>query len=330
MKIPPLYKITREIHAVLRKIESHKHFFISLFIPPGVKKKLQRLSLLKSSLFSARIEGNPLTIETFDSTPATQKKIEVSNIMSAVKYIESKIKVGKPITEKSILVLHTIVMKNLAVETGFFRKEMSAIFNKAGNAVYLPPNPTQINALISQLFVYINKNEEKSPLIQALLAHLIFEKIHPFLDGNGRVGRLLIQAVLKARGYDFSLFIPCEEYLDEHKGDYYHYLDIGMKDTNAYLRFMLDGFFTQLEKVKNVLTQELEKKEEILLLPPRQEEMYRIIKDHRVVSFDFLRRRFLKVPARTLRYDLKKLVKNEYVVKIGKTKGSYYKVKVEF
>lgn len=63
-----------------------------------------------------------------------------------------------------------------------------------------------------------------------------------------------------------------------------------------------------------------------LLLPPRQEEIYAIIKEHRFVSFDFLRRRFFKVPARTLRYDLKKLTDKNYILKIGQTKGSYYRV----
>jgi len=68
-------------------------------------------------------------------------------------------------------------------------------------------------------------------------------------------------------------------------------------------------------------------KKEMILLPPRHEEILNIIKNHRLVSFDFIRRRFLKVPQRTLRYDLKRLVDKQLVVKIGKTKGSYYCLK---
>lgn len=66
---------------------------------------------------------------------------------------------------------------------------------------------------------------------------------------------------------------------------------------------------------------------ETILLPPRQEELYYVIKDHRMVSFDFLKRRFLKIPPRTLRYDLKKISDKGFIVKIGKTKGSYYSIK---
>lgn len=60
------------------------------------------------------------------------------------------------------------------------------------------------------------------------------------------------------------------------------------------------------------------------MLPPRQEEIYNIIKDHKIISFDIIRRRFLKVPERTLRYDLKKLQDKNLVKKIGSTKGSFY------
>ena len=63
------------------------------------------------------------------------------------------------------------------------------------------------------------------------------------------------------------------------------------------------------------------------LLPPRQQEIYHIIRDHRMVSFDFIKRRFVPVPERTLRYNLKKLADQGIIVKIGKTRGSLYAVK---
>ena len=87
---------------------------------------------------------------------------------------------------------------------------------------------------------------------------------------------------------------------------------------------MLRAFFAETEQLKNQIGIEMNK---TIILPPRQEEMYNIIKDHRVVSFDFIKRRFVKVPARTLRYDLKKLCNQNLVLKIGKTKGSFYKAK---
>lgn len=326
MRIPPLYQITPEMLNLIAKIDSYRHFFTSIDIPLLVKDKLQRISLLKSALFSARIEGNPLTFENIKTSADKQKKIEVFNILSALNYLKTQLELSNKITIKLILSMHSIIMKNLGFLAGAFRDEMSAIFNQAGVAIYLPPSPQKINMLVNKLLQYINNSQEKFPLIQALLAHLVFEKIHPFIDGNGRVGRLLIYAVLKSKDYDFNLFVPYEEYLDSNKNDYYYYLDLGLKDANSYLLFMLKGFLRQLEKLKESFNQELNKKEELLLLPPRQEEIYQIIKDHRVVSFDFVKRRFLKIPKRTLRYDLKKLADNGYIIKIGKTRGSCYKL----
>ncbi len=88
---------------------------------------------------------------------------------------------------------------------------------------------------------------------------------------------------------------------------------------------MLKAFYSQTNKLKNQIESEISSKN-IINLPLRQEEIYNIIKDHNSVSLNFIKRRFLKVPTRTLRYDLKKLTNKKLIVKIGKTKGSYYKI----
>ncbi|MBI2622532.1 MAG: Fic family protein, partial [Candidatus Levybacteria bacterium] len=221
----------------------------------------------------------------------SDKKREIFNIIEAVRFIDNRIHKGK--LEKQVLLeLHKRVLKGINSDAGYFRKEVSAIFNTAGVAVYMPPPPSEIPSLLKHLFAYINSGEEKIPLITAFVSHLVFEKIHPFIDGNGRVGRLLIATILKVKGWDFPFTVPFEEFLDEHKDSYYFHLDRGAKETNEYLLFMLQAFHEQI-----------------------------------VVSFDRIRRRFLKVPPRTLRYDLKKLVDGGLVEKSGETKGSYYRVK---
>lgn len=315
-----------EILDLIAKIDANRIFFSTINIPQLIKEKIQRVSLLKSSLFSARIEGNPLTLEEIHYSSDYQKKLEVENILKAIKFIDKKHMDLKKATEETLLGLHKIVLDNIGPSPGKFRKEMGAIFNQAGIAVYVPPAPTQIPSLLDRLLDYIIDEKEKFPLITAFFAHLIFEKIHPFMDGNGRVGRLLIFVVLKSKGYHFGLTIPFEEYLDEHKDDYYHYLDIGLRDVESYLLFMLKAFYEQSEKIKESLTNEMNKKE-TFFLPPRQEEIFNIIKDHVVISFDFIKRRFLKIPERTLRYDLKKIADLGLIIKIGRTRGCVYKIK---
>lgn len=327
MKLPPEYKITSEILDLIAKIEANKIFISSLNISNLLKEKIQRTSTLKSSLFSARIEGNPLTLnEIQHEIGDAQKKQEIFNILKAIKFIDKNIKTDTKISEKLILNLHSIIMQDLTSERGEFRREVSAIFNQAGVAVYLPPPPAQIKRLIKRLLNYLNSGCEKFPLINAFISHLIFEKIHPFINGNGRVGRLLIFSILKSKDENYNMFVPFEEYLDENRNEYYYHLDNGLNNTQDYLIFMLNAFYFEIEQVKKIINSELEKKES-LFLPPRQEEIYHIIKDHVIVSFDMIRRRFLKVPGRTIRYDLKKLQGMNLIIKIGKTKGSYYKIK---
>lgn len=326
MKIPPTYAITPEMIEIITKIEAHRINFASLNVATQIKDKIQRISLLKSSLYSARIEGNPLELNDIPIGISKEiNKLEIFNILEASKFIE-KHTLKNFITKDMILKLHSLVLKNINEEAGFFRKEQGAIFNQARVAVYMPPSFFEAPKLLDKLLTYVNNNDEKFPLVVAFVSHLIFEKIHPFLDGNGRVGRLLISLILKIKGWDFTFTIPFEEYLDENKSDYYFYLDKGLEDTNEYLTFMLKVFLAEIEKIKIQIETE-SVKESQLFLPPRQEEIVDIIKDHTVVSFDMIRRRFLKVPERTLRWDLKKLLDKGVIEKTGETKGRYYRVK---
>lgn len=325
MKIPPDYFITSKILKLISEIESEKIYFSKLQVSKEIKHRIQRISLLKSSLFSARIEGNSLELADLAGKAAEGKKLEVNNILEACNFIDRQLKIGS-LTKDLLLTLHKLVLKQIQPDAGSFRSEPSAIFNQAGVAVYISPSPAKIHSLIDGLILYINDEKEKFPLIKAFIAHLIFEKIHPFLDGNGRVGRLLIAAILKDKGWHFSFTIPFEEYIDANKDLYYFHLDNGMQKTNDYLIFMLSGFLEEIKLVRNQIEEELKKKEQFFL-PPRQEEILNIIKDQKACSFDAIRRRFLDVPERTLRFDLKKLFDKGLIEKTGETKGRYYRVK---
>lgn len=323
MKIPPRYSISQEILSLLSKIEVNRQFISLSSIPQSIIVKLERISALKSAVYSARIEGNPLTPDELEFSDDELKKMEIKNIIVAYDWIQRNVKINETISVEMLQKLHLFTMKNIFEEAGKFRAEMGAIYNKAGVVVYLSPPPEKIKVLMEELLDYINDRREEYPLITALVAHLVFEKIHPFIDGNGRVGRLFIGLVLKTKGYEFGLGLPYEQFLDEHKSDYYYYLGNGLVKPNDYLQFMLRAFYEETERLKKQIAIEMNKS---VILPPRQEEIFDIIRDHRVVSFDFIQRRFIKVPSRTLRYDLKKLCDKHLVFKIGKTKGSFYKV----
>ncbi len=324
MLIPPNYVLTPKISELLGSIESSRAIIDSVNIPAEIEANIKRRSTLRSSLFSARIEGNSLTIEDLPRVSSKdQKRIEIYNILKALNFISQRH--ARDLTLKDILNLHEMVMDGLIEkqDLGKFRTEANAIYNTAGIAIYLPPRPSQISSLLSKLLTYINSSKEQFVPIRAGLAHYIFEKIHPFLDGNGRVGRLLIQAVLTKGGYGMKGLASLEEYLDKERADYYHGLENTERDVTDYLEFMLECIASASIDAK---TQVLEKKDtnpqDFLL--PRRAELFNIINDQKLINFDSLRRRFLAINERTLRYDLKKLQDGGFIRKRGTTKGVYY------
>lgn len=325
MKIPPSYIMTPEILELLSKIDINRILISSQKITDSQKERMKHLATLKSSLYSARIEGSPLTMAQAENSSSGENKQDLFNLLDAVNLIEKTINVDSVVKINTILKIHQIVMKNLGA-TGSLRHEPGAIFNSAGVVVYLCPPASEIQDLLYQTLQYVNSESENFPLVAAMITHLVFEKIHPFSDGNGRVGRLLIYAILRSRNYGFGIHIPFEEYLDNHKNDYYYFLDTGLKETNEYLVFMLKAFLEETEVIKNDMNQQA-KTEIDLLLSPRQEELFNLIKDHPLIPFDSIQRRFMGVPGRTLRYDLKKMADKNLIMKIGKTKGVYYKIK---
>lgn len=324
MEIPPKYFLTPKITQLLQSIEASKEVINSLDLPKEQETNIRRKSTLKSSLFSARIEGNTLTLDELPKTSSkSQRTQEVFNILRALNWVYERR--SKDLNLKDILSLHQMIMAGLAQkqDVGKFRTEVGAIYNSAGIAIYLPPRPTQILPLIKKLIKFANLEKEQFAPIKAALVHFSFEKIHPFLDGNGRTGRLILQAILQKDGYGMKGILPLEEYLDNHKSEYYKVLEATDKDVTDYVEFILEGVAETAKGVKEQFLKKDELKIEDLLLP-RRGEILNIIKEHGMVNFDAIRRRFLGVNERTLRYDLKKLSDAGLIKKRGTTNGVYY------
>jgi Fic family protein len=329
MLIPPKYSLTPKISQLLAAIESAKEVINSLEIPIEIEQNIRRKSTLKSSLYSARIEGSTLTLDELEKNPSrTQKKAEVFNILKALNWVYERR--FKDLTLKDILQLHSMSMLGLVEkqDLGNFRINMEAIFNSAGIAIYLPPRPSQVTPLLNKLLTYINSTREPLIPVKAVLSHYTFEKIHPFLDGNGRVGRLFLQAVLQKEGYGMRGMLALEEFLDNHRAEYYRSLEEVERDTTDYIEFMLEAISVAAQEAKEQVLKKDELKIEDYLLP-RRAEILNIIKDQVLVSFDQIKRRFYGVNERTLRYDLKKLQDQGLIRKRGATKGVYYEASKE-
>ena len=326
MLIPPKYRLTPKISGLLSSIEASRQVIESISIPPEVETNIRRQSTLKSSLYSARIEGNTLVLDELDNLSSSdKKKLEVLNILKSLNWIHDKKK--KKITLADILMLHKITMVKLidSENLGKFRKNMEAIFNSAGIAIYMPPSPRFVRSLMQKLLRYAVSSREKFIPIRACLAHYSFEKIHPFLDGSGRVGRLIIQQILSMSSYGMKGILSLEEYLDNHRSQYYRMLEEPEKDATDYLEFMLEAIAETAKKAKETVLEKQKPQIEDFLLP-RRAEILRLINEQKIINFEQIKRRFSKVNERTLRYDLKKLQEQGLIRKLGTTRGVYYQI----
>ena len=184
----------------------------------------------KEALLSSQIEGTQATLEdvldTLIEKNANQNVADVINYIKATEFALERLK-SLPLCNRLIKEIHEVLMKDVRGQEknpGEFRYSQNWIGSAGStlkNARYIPPNPEDMELSMSDLEKYINSDDNLDLLIQAALIHYQFETIHPFLDGNGLVGRLLITLFLmeKKRLNTPALYISY--YLKNNRIEYY-------------------------------------------------------------------------------------------------------------
>ena len=317
LKLNQIAKLTPKIQSLLAKLEGQR-IALSLIAPvPQILDDLRAKSLLQSGLYSAKIEGNPLTEATFRNSASSLHKLEVQNLLATYTWLTRH--KSTPVTESFIRDLHHRAMTNLHSQAGHFRAEQSAIFDQSGLAVYLTPPPQDIKQLIA---VWIaNLTQPTSPtVIQPIIAHYQFEKIHPFLDGNGRTGRLLLTHGLYQAGISFADILGLERFIMASREEYYAHLAGESRRLTGFVHYFLELLTQAVDEAIPKLTHV----PETPALLPRRAELLATIRDHSPCSADFLYRRFLAVPKSTIRYELLALQKLGLISKLGATRGALY------
>ncbi len=315
----------------LTKLLDQQSFFIQQFsLTSAQSQNIRRSSTLKSSLFSARIEGNLLTLDqvTIEPIGTTRdlQKLEVTNILTALNYIYSS-RPPQKLTTNLIQTLHNYVINHISPTAGRFRTEQTAIFNQAGVAVFLTPPPDIMHRQLRQ-FIQDANTSGLNLYIQTAITHYTFEKIHPFVDGNGRVGRLITQFQLDRAGKRFKGLLAFEEQIDHFRSEYYSLLQQDTNDITAFIEFFLETLSLSAKQSINAL-KSTSNPSPLDSMLPRRKEIYFLIKDHQYLSFDQIHRRFMAVNQSTLRYDLTQLIKQGLIHKLGSTKGVLYSPKPE-
>ena len=206
----------------------------------------------KEALMSSQMEGTQCTLEdVLDPELDTNTNMDVSDVINYVKAAQFALDRlnSLPICNRLLRETHEILMEGVRGQEknpGEFRRSQNWI-GPAGSTLkdarYIPPNVEDMEDAMSQLEKYINDSEAYDPLIQAALIHYQFETIHPFLDGNGRIGRLLILLYLMERKLLSKPVIYVSYFLKQNQIEYYDRISEVRRSGNyeQWVRFFLEA-----------------------------------------------------------------------------------------
>lgn len=234
---------------------------------------IQRSFETKEAVLSSKIEGTQVTFDEVLMFDAQDTKIEESEKEKDYKEISNyrwAIKKGKdflekrPLAENLIKDLHAILLDSVrgqGKDPGQLRKIqvfIGAYGATIDEATFIPPSPQHIPELLSNFEKYIHSEDVIDPLVQIAIAHYQFEAIHPFMDGNGRVGRLIIPLFLYEKKITAYPNIYISEFLEKNRSVYYELLREVSEKENwiSWIKFFLDAIFEQtkitLERVVKI------------------------------------------------------------------------------
>jgi Fic family protein len=303
MQLNQRYKLTPKIQSLLNILEGQK---IAMSLIPPRSNGLQHELRMSQSLHTA----------------TGLEKLAIQNLVDTYAWLNNLPK-DTELDLGLIKTLHAKLLKNLRSDAGELRSEQTAIFNRDGQAVYLTPKPEEIEPLLTYWFKQIMYSDH-NPIVQAIISHYQFEKIHPFKGGNGRVGRLILAQQLRQHGFDFHSLVSIEAIIQETKDTYLHYLESLDNDLTDFVEYLLSQITLWATNAIHQMTSSAKRLKVSGSLLPRRQEILNTIQEHSPCNFDFIHRRFMMTPASTIRYDLLKLQKDGYIKKLGVTNGALY------
>ena len=208
----------------------------------------------KEAVLSSQIEGTQSTLSDLllfelKETPGVplDDVVEVSNYVRALEHGLRRLRGGFPLSNRLIREVHEILLsrgRGAGKSPGEFRRSQNWIGGtRPGNARFVPPPPQQVPDAMSALEKFVHDAKAPPTLLKAALWHVQFETIHPFLDGNGRGGRLIVTLLLCAEGVLREPMLYLSLFLKQHRARYYELLDSVRRDGDweAWVAFFCQG-----------------------------------------------------------------------------------------
>ena len=341
----PKYTINNTILKNIGIIEAAREVIDHAPLLPYYEKEFQKDAMVRSVHHGTHIEGNELNLDQAEKVLEGQEVVarqrdiqEVINyrrVMQFLGEVSGEIKIDEAFIKK----LHGMtVEKILAPEkTGEFRTTQVVVKNSlTGEVTFTPPVALAVPVQVKEFVDFINEtpSDDIHPVLKSGVVHYELVRIHPFVDGNGRVSRALSTFILFQEGYDIRKFFSLEEYFDNDAAEYYRALQsVGKNDGDLteWLIYFTQGLAIELSKIKDKIEKisvDVQIKERQggtpVLLSDRQLRIIEYIQKVGYLQNSGFKQLFPMVSEDTVLNELKYLIKHGLIKKVGSTKAARY------
>ena len=316
IKMKPSYEITPEILKLIVSV-SEKIGEVNAKYLVKQNPTLRKQNKIKTIHSSLSIEGNTLSEEQITAILENKRVVgpqkDIIEVLNALEVYDNLSSL-KYQSEKDFLKAHKLLMKNLIEDPGTYRKKGVGIV-KGAKVEHIAPPYQNVPFLMKDLFEYLKDKSEIS-LIKSCVFHYEMEFIHPFMDGNGRMGRLWQTRILMSE-YKLFEFLPFETLISKNQEEYYKILSVCDKEGKSthFISYMLQIIDTSLSSLLENSTKKLNETERLELFIENVKE-------------EFTRKDYMKyfsdLSSATASRDLKKGVESQIIEKSGDKKTTVY------
>jgi len=305
-----ILKLSTRISEELTKLQFNKASKVN----PMLRKK-NRIKTLAGTL---EIEGNFLGEEKITAILDGKKVLgtvkEVAEVNGAIKAYE-KLDEYKYDELDDLFLAHKILMGEILSSAGSFR----GVNVQVGE--HIAPQPSMVNDLMTNLFAWL-KNSDEHMLLKSCIFHYEFEFIHPFSDGNGRIGRLWQSVILNSFNPIFSL-LPTESIVRDHQEEYYKAIENSTElgESTPFIEFMLEMILQSMQKVKNDVPINVPKDVPI----KRLNKIIELVIENRDITIAELAN-MLEVSDKTIKRDIAKLKEQNRLIRVGSLKSGHWEI----